>query len=120
MDVVLTLEISGSAARASKVALALRDLLARDGRPDLARLAEAIHVEAVQSRARLRGAAGDPTTLEVISSAERASQVALSLHGLLLAAGRHDLARLAWVLYCEASTSAETMGGLLGIEVAVA
>lgn len=120
MDEATTLEISDSAARAARIALALRELLARMDRTDLADLAEAIHVEASQSGVRLLGAPGDPVTLGVIGSAQRACQVALTLHDLLEALGRHDLGRLAWVIYLEASTSAETMGGVLGIDVDVA
>jgi len=56
------------------------------------------------------------TTIATLSSAERGSKLALSLYEMLEAQGLGSLSRLAWVLYLEASGSAETIAEELGVE----
>lgn len=58
--------------------------------------------------------------LDAIGSAERASMLALSLHEHLTDKGLTTLAREVWVIYLEASRSAERMGDAIGVDVVVA
>ena len=60
------------------------------------------------------------TTLGIIGSAERSALASLTLHDLLIKKDEADLARLAWIIYLEASHSAETMGEAIGVDVLVA
>ena len=56
------------------------------------------------------------TTMATLSSAERGSILARSLSEMLEAQGLGSLSRLAWVLYLEASGSAEAIAEELGVE----
>ena len=58
-------------------------------------------------------------TLEILTSAERASVGAIILHGLLLREGLPLHARMAWSIHEEAAVSAETIGGILEVAVRV-
>jgi hypothetical protein len=58
-------------------------------------------------------------TLQVLSSAERNSLLALSAYERLTDLGLTTIARDVWVIYLGASESAETMGETLGVEVHV-
>jgi len=62
----------------------------------------------------------DVLTYEIMSSAERAALITLTLHERLVAEGHPDLARLAWVVYTGAARSAEKMGAHLGVDVQLA
>lgn len=59
----------------------------------------------------------NPTTLQVLASAERNSLLALAVHERLSELGQPGLARVVWVIYLGASTSAEQMGKVLGLDV---
>ena len=61
----------------------------------------------------------DATTIEVLNALERVSVGALTLHGLLLHEGLPHHARLAWSHHEEAAVAAETIGGVLEVDVQV-
>ena len=54
------------------------------------------------------------TIIQLCNSAERQSQIALSLHQLHVRDGREDLGGLAWVLHVEASAAKEILEAELG------
>ena len=59
----------------------------------------------------------DVLTYEILSSAERNALITLTLHELLVTMGHPDLARLAWIVYTGAASSAEKMGKQMGVDV---
>jgi len=70
--------------------------------------------------ARLSPLDGGLGSADLTTSLERASLLTLSLHELLVAAGRPELARIAWTVYLETSMAAERVGEALGLNVDVA
>ena len=71
-----------------------------------------------KNQAPLEGSMKMQMVVHAIGHAERASALALSLHGLLEKAGLVDLARMAWVAHLEAQDAAEELGAEAEIEVA--
>lgn len=55
--------------------------------------------------------------LDVLTTQERVAKVAQALQGLLVQAGLTDLAILAKMVRLESATSAEIIGGILGVDI---
>ena len=58
--------------------------------------------------------------LTLMGRAENNALLSLSLHDLLIEKDLHAEARVAWVLYLNASQNAESLGESLGIEAHIA
>ena len=59
------------------------------------------------------------TTPEILNTTERASDCALTLHGILLHEGLPHHARLAWMIHEQVEVVAEAIGAILEVDVQV-